>query len=267
MPNEYRGTPVPLRQRFTQRFSPTSGHTGESEWRSFDLHEIQRYFNYFANAGCEVELEYSNGTARLYALDSTGAFTIDTWEVQVNQVFVSSLLNPFNIENIPAGYLELIAEAIKNGSTIAEAAATLEEATGDIYVDDISDNEWAVRLYKRMLGGDDSFLAYRYILRHTTNVSNRYQINVADQWVNYVFSTAELLTETQDNDSWVYPLPGRLAYKLNNIPAPSVDQIDANSFWGWLKSASSESTSAKNRVNIVTEYVLAAWKTDEYLLR
>lgn len=265
MPNIFRGSPVPLRQRFSQRFSPTSGHSAESEWRSFDLHEIKRYFNHYAAAGCEVELQYSGGMASLYAMDPTGAFTIDSWGVEVNQVFVDSMLNPFNVEHVPLGHRELISEAVGKGISIAAAAASLEESTGDIYVDDISGNQYSVRLYKRMLANNDTFIASRYVLRHVTNVSNRYDINVADQWVGYIFSTAELLSETQDTDSWIYPLPGRLAFKLNSIPAPSV--IDPYEFWGWHKSASSESTVANNRVNIVTEYVLGAWKTDEYLLR
>lgn len=262
---EIRGTLSPLRQRTSERWSPTHGHTREFEWRGLSENQIRTYAYQYARAGCEYEYVSQHGVYTLVAVDTSGEVTIDTWEVQVNQVFVSSLLNPFNIENISTGNREIIARAVKDGSSLAEAQGVLEDETGDIY-GDVTD-AIAIRLYKRLIAGDDTFLAYRYVLRHTTNVSNRYTINVADQYVGYIYSTAELLSETQDGDSWIYPLPGRLAYKLNNLAYPSVDQIDAFSFWGWHKSASSESTAANNRVNIVTEYVLGAWKTDEYLLR
>ncbi len=262
---ELRGTLTPLCQKVVERWSSTSGLETETEWKSFSGPQIRQFCSLYAAAGCDYEYVSQFGVHTLVARrpNSNGQseVTIDTWEIGVNKNIVSSLRNPRNITNIPAGYLELIGRAIKDGSTIEAARTALEADTGDTYAAGIDDNAYAVRLYQRMMKGDDSFNFYSYVLRHTTNVSNRYSVNVSDENVNCYYSTAGLLSETQSG-VWVYPLPGRLRYKILNIPVPH--DIPSNYFWGWLKSSSPESTTANNRVNIVTEYELGLISTDEY---
>jgi hypothetical protein len=257
----HRGTFQPKRQRITERWSPTTGHTREFEWRGFDEQQIRGYAAQYAQAGCEYEYINQFGHHHLVATDTSGNVTIDTWEIGVNEILVSSLRNPFNVFNLSAANLEVIARAIKDGSTLQEAQQALEDDTGDVY-GDVMDAA-AIRLYKRMIAGVDSFYHHQYTLRHTTNCSNRYSLNIADLNVNYIYTTANLLSETQSSFLWVYPLPGRLAYKILSIPFPAAED---DYLWGWLKSASAESTAANNRVNIVTEYKLAMWTTDEYLI-
>src|SRR5690606_6075756 len=105
------------------------------------------------------------------------------------------------------------------------------------------------------------YASYNYVLRHTTNVSNRWNVNIADINVNRLYTTAQLLSEAQNAGLWNYPLPPRLAYKINAIAVPTVQ---SGYLWSWLKSASSEASAANNRVNIVTEYALDQWSTDLY---
>lgn len=262
MPATIKGTLVPQEQRFSERYSPTSGYTREIEWKSFDRARIQSYANRYARKGCEYSLDVVHGVATLHAIDTTGNVTIDTWEIGVSETLVSSILNPRNITNAGAGRVEMIARAIKDGSTIEAAALALEADTGDIYSGDITDNEYAVRLYNRMQAGDDSFFFNQYVLRHTTNAPSRWGSNVADANVGRIYTTAQLLSEAEDASAWIYPLPGRLSYKIQNIPVPA--GIPNDRLWGWLKSASAESTAANNRINIVTEYKLGSLSTDEY---
>ena len=262
----YRGTLQPLRQRLTEKWSPSGGFTSGIEWLGFGETEMRALAQQYADAGFEYEFVDQHGIFTLTGTDTSGNITIDTWEIGAQDEIVSSLKNPRNIAAIPAGYLELIGYALKKDVSIEAASAALEADTGDIYSDTIIGNAEAVRLYERLLKDQTGFLDSKYILRHTTNVGNRWGVNVADINVNAIYTTAQLLSETQNASSWVYPLPGRLAYKISNLSADAISRYGTLSAyqWGWLKSASPENTAANNRVNIVTEYKFDNWSTDEY---
>ncbi len=259
MPNIYRGTLEPLLQRVSDRSSPVNGFVRELEYRGMSEARARALFGQYISAGMEAELTVSHGICSLVATDTSGAITIDTWEIGVNEILASSLKNPRNIDAISQGELELIARATRDGTDLETAAQTLEADTGDGYSTSLS--AAGERLWKRIIAGSDSFFHSQYVLRHTTNVSNRYAANVSDVGVNCIYSQAALFSETQNANLWIYPMPGRLGYKLNQIPVPTVP---SNYMWGWLKGASAESTAANNRVNIVTEYKLFTWSTDEY---
>jgi len=269
----YRGTRTPLYQRLRRETSPTTGVLETHEWSGIGDVEMLALEQTYIAAGFAVTFENRFGTFTLTARGiQTGgnalANTIDVWEIASDDEIVSSLKNPRNVAAIPAGYLELIARALKDGVTIAEASVSLEEDTGDTYSPIITDSAAAVRLYKRLQTGSDGYLDSKYTLRHTTNVDNRYGINIADLNVNRIYTTAQLLSETQNTSSWVFPLPGRLAYKINALSSDFIARYGtlSNYQWGWLKGASRENTSANNRVNIVTDYKFFNWSTDEYAL-
>ncbi len=109
--------------------------------------------------------------------------------------------------------------------------------------------------------GSTDYQRQQYVLRHTTNVSNRWQTNVSDFNVDYIYSTGSLLSECQNTGLWILPLPARLAFKIGQIPVP---QFRDNYFWGWKKGASTETTAANNRIDISTEFVLEQWSVDYY---
>ena len=70
-----------------------------------------------------------------------------------------------------------------------------------------------------------------------------------------------LIAETTNAGSWVFPLPGRMAYKISNLAAPIVI---SGYLWGWRKLPSTETTAAGNRIDITTEYWLEQWSTFIY---
>lgn len=285
MPQVLRGTTIPLEQRFTEDFSPVNGVSRSIEWKSFDRAQIQAYADRYAQQGCAYNLDVVHGIATLVATDNSGNFTIDIWEVGVSDILVSSLKNPRNLAAIGDDNLLVIARALRDGSTLGDAVTSLDS---DAIIDSVQfadpfqfngpTNEIAAaqRLYGRMLSGSDSFFFPQYILRHTTNVSNRYDINVSDVGVNQIYTPAKLISEATNANSWIFPLPPRLVFKLNAVILETVPRVrlddasgiitvtPSNYMWGWLKSASPESTAPYDRVNIVTEYKLFLWSTDEY---
>ena len=111
-------------------------------------------------------------------------------------------------------------------------------------------------LAELLLAGTTHYAFGQWVLRHTTNVSNAFAANIADLNVERCYTTFQLLTEVQNPSLWTFPMPARMAYKLNAIAAPA-SQADYQ--WGWRKLASPETTSANNRLEITTEYWLAQW--------
>ena len=272
-----RGTRAPLRQKLTEKWSPTKGFTASYDWLGFGEDEMRALAAQYAELGLEYEFVNEHGVFTLRGMIAGNGGsndgiqdTVDVWEIANQDEIVSSLKNPIyntaGANPIPAAYLELIAYAVRNGSSIADASAALTEDTGDIYASAIDDNEYAVRLFKRLVGDQTGFFDSRYVLRHTTNVSNRWAANIADIGANMIYTTADLLTEVQSGALWIYPLPGRLAYKINALSSELIGRYGTEDDyqWGWLKGGSSEMTSANNRVNIVTEYKFYQWSTDEY---
>lgn len=250
MSTTLRGTRQPLQQRFTEKWSPVNGLTREFEWDGFDGDLMQGYANQYAFLGIEYELTSQYGRATLHAIDTTGTVTIDKWEIQVNRLSPSSLQNPLNIANVSSDDLITIGKVQIGNLSYEDGKAAIN-----------SGHTAALRLLDRMNLGSDQFYQSGYILRHTTNVGNRYAINISDFNIDHIYTPAQLLTEAQNGALWLLPLPGRLVYKIQQIVAPAVR---ANYLWGWIKSAASESTAANNRIDIATEYELGQWSTDEY---
>jgi hypothetical protein len=265
----YRGTSLPLQQRFSEHYSPTNGVTRDFLWRGHDFSRIQLLASQLVSVGAEYEYTFENGSHVLRAIDTSGEIAIDTWEMGLNRLLPSSFENPRNINSISPVHLALIKFAIEMGlkpnDAVEEFNASpelvLQYGSATWPTSSTSAGEAALALYDRVSKGSVSYTYSSYVLRHTTNVSNRWARNVSDVNVDCIYTTAQLLSEAENGNLWVYPLPGRLAYKILSLDAPPARD---RYLWGWLKSGSAESTAANNRVNIVTEYELGQWSTDEY---
>jgi hypothetical protein len=264
MSNELRGLIVPVRQGVSQQYDPgAGGYVREYTYAGFDSAAINALARRFEANGCGYDLSYENGRYTLRATDTTNQVTIDTWEVGLNKLSLPIQTHPT--------ILSIIENAGDSQAVIAGIKEALEGTADYADIDNLStvdsgDEATLHAFLDEARQGADTFYLSSYTLRHTTNVSNRYQVNVADIHVDTVYTTAQLLSETQGANAWVFPLPGRLAFKLQTIAADFIALYGThtNRLWGWLKSGSPESTVANNRVDIVTEYEFGEWSTLKY---
>lgn len=113
-------------------------------------------------------------------------------------------------------------------------------------------------LFQLLIHGHTHKAYSQYVLRHSTNVSNAYAANIADVNIEFIYTPGQLIVEASNATLWNFPLPGRLQFKIQNIAAPTAVP---NYLWGWRKLASTETTTANNRIEISTEYWLEQWST------
>jgi hypothetical protein len=252
-----RGTNLPLLQSVVRKYSPTTGYVEEFEFAGHDETQFSALAQQKYAAGYEYEWATRYGHQTMRVVDTSGQVAIDSWEVGMNKLSPSTFKNPRNIANVPEADLTIIKKFAQQDADYPSYATALAAITAD---------EHSQALLARVHEGSDSYYASGYVLRHTTNVSNRYQVNVADQNVDLIYGTSELLSECQNSNLWNFPLPGRLAYKVQSLSTAFISRYGTRDRyeWGWLKSGSPESTAANNRVNIVTEFEFFQWSTDEY---
>jgi hypothetical protein len=258
----WRGDTSPQLQKFTGRYSPTSGWSYDQEFSGLDPIQMQTLADIYRAVGCEYDLSYGDGKATLRTVDNRGNITIDTWEIGVNHTSKSSLQNPNN--GVALAYQEIIARALKDGEGLDAAVQALDDDMGgDVYPEDIKTDPASMRLWKRMLNGQDTYNFDQYVLRHTTNASNRGYYNVADANVNKIYTYSQFLNEITNGGYWFFPAPneilGALSVIFGNLATPKPYFLQ-----GALKSGSPRSTAANNRINIVTEYAIDVWSSDEY---
>jgi len=120
-----------------------------------------------------------------------------------------------------------------------------------------SDLAYLKNVYNLVLRGSDVYPYSQYVLRHTTNVGNGYNSNIADVNVDCVYTSSQLLSEVQNAGLWIFPLPGELQYFIQHIPAPAAQ---SGYLWGWLKRSATRTTAPFNRVDLTTEYWLEQWE-------
>lgn len=251
----YRGTLAPLLQRRSETYSQNTGYIREFEYRGMSEERARALAGSYANAGCDYSLQISHGISTLVTTDSTGSITIDTWEIGANEVSVSSFKNPLNNS-------KLLSLSTRDRARFLEGVQNRWD--WDYLYSRLTDteNEDALqRAYNRFLDGSDSYFAQQFVLRHTTNVSNRYRLNVADNNVGHIYTPAQFLSEVRSAGYWLFPMPQAFVNALAANPAPAPV---AGYLWGYLKGASNRTTAANNRINIVTEYKQFLWSTDEY---
>lgn len=127
-----------------------------------------------------------------------------------------------------------------------------------------------IRSYNKVMNGQTHYQDSTYSVRHTTNAPSYWSANVADNNVNCIYSTAQLLSELQSSSLWYFPLPGRLQYKISAAVVAFINSLPASAasrsgyMVGWLKSPFGESSVGRTRMEIQGGYVLDQWPLDTY---
>ncbi len=312
-----RGNIQPQLQRYTGRYSPTSGWAYDQEFRGLDEVQMQQLAYQYANSGCEYELTFQYGIATLRTVDNRGNITIDTWEIVVNEQLTSWLYNPKlqaqlyalaaayiatpspkakppypgytptpdTLDNTVTTFVSKLAKGIDNKQQpfhpVSAVGTTppVDTGIGDgvFSIGNFFDGFFAwsnvssdiylpiFRAYQQALTGKDSFFDDQFVLRHTTNASNRGYFNVADTNVQKIYTQSQFYNEITNSNYWLFPAPNEIIGALTNIFV-GLGTAKANYLNGALKGASDRVTAANNRVNIVTEYKLDNLSTDKYAL-
>lgn len=260
-----RGTLLPQLQNEGWDFDPAHGFVYDSNWRGMSRVQMLAKQQDYVRNGIACRLEYNQGdTATLIIHDSTQQYTIDTWQILGNEISLDLLSSPALINYIAGvggtAIVGTIIGVMRENLSNDFDPAVLFGMGGELMG---WENTIVERTYKRKLFGQTDYDRARYVLRHTTNVSNRWDVNVADNGVDSIYTPSQLISEVTNPFFWAYPLPGRLQYKISNIPAPTAQ---TGYLWGWLKFGSTETTAANNRIDIATEYTLEQWSTDDYAI-
>ncbi len=253
-----RGSKFPQLQNIEYSFDPSRGRTVREHWKGIDADTMAAKFGDMARAGISCSLNIAGDSATLETEDPNQQYTLDTWQIDGNVQQVDVWNHPTMAADVSADQLAKILAHLEQ----KDDPTTAFEDTALSGLPDV-----VKRFYGLVQRGTTEFendaYAEGYVLRHTTNAPGFWNVNVADFGVGMIYTTAQLLSETQSTFFWILPLPGRLAYKISNVPVPAAR---SNYQWGWRKSRSSESTSALNRIDITTTYTLGQWSTDLYQL-
>lgn len=267
----FKGAANPQDQKWTYKYSPVHGFNTVYEYRGLSQGQMYLLFQDFIRNGIESELVYEHDTAYLSANDSTSEYTLDTWQIVGSSESKSLFAHPSMLQVATPDQITQMRSYLE-ANVPASSVFTDEQPCGPTGIDgpcpgldaiDLTDlfGTYADFLYELIAGGQSEYRIANYVLRHTTNVSNQWQSNVADFGVNQIYTPAQLLSEISSAALWILPCPARLQYKISNIPSlPFVENFQ----WGWLKSPSTETSAANNRVDITTDYALDLWSTIVY---
>jgi hypothetical protein len=255
------GTLLPQLQEITYDFGPATGYLVRSQYEGASQTAMLALQQDEVRGGVACALTYHRGgKVSLGVNDSTLQYAIDVWEIVDNKENPSGFAHPsvlsiLNAYDNPTAIIAALKDIL---ATNADYDATTNAALLALSDDDFNTlGDFEVLAQQ----GQGEYRKQQYVLRHTTNVSNRWAVNVADFGIDEIYSTAQLLSEVQNTSLWILPLPGRLVFKLNAIPVPPAV---AGYERGWLKDGSTETSAANNRVNIVTEYSLDQWPFTYY---
>jgi hypothetical protein len=251
-----RGSKSIIRRERRVTFDPARGYSTTTEYESVDEKALAATLQNADKAGVAYDLTLTGKKSRLLvssseSQDGSPNSPVDTWQLLANE-------SQRDIKEHPSVLLidpELLAQVVQAAHDFEEG----EVADFSAETEDDELNEKLTALFFLMTHGVTSYETINYVLRHTTNVSNRYDTNISDSNVGRVYGTSGLTAETQDIGLWTYPMPGRLAAKIAAIPDPDLTGLGNILDWGWLKRASTETTSANYRIDISTEYWLGAW--------
>jgi hypothetical protein len=261
-----RGDNSPHAQRVVYDYDPVRGYIVIQEFKgASQAYMLGLQQNYVAN-GIANRLTYEHDMAILEIHDSTQTYTLDTWQIEGNELDIDGFSHPSVLavlanQSAPDDLMAAIRTAL--------AAETKFSAITDAAVTGLAAGDKATiqSFYLLNQKGSPNYRRQQYVLRHTTNVSNRSMVNYSDFNVDRIYTPAQLISELYASSGFVvplaYPLPPRLQTKLNAIPALGPQ---SGYLWGWLKIASTESTAANNRIDITTLYTCELWSTDYYKL-
>jgi hypothetical protein len=263
MPQYYKGLFAAAVQKESFSFDPTRGFTHNVDFKGLGAAQMDALYTSYVLSGIACEIENKFGIWSLIIDDTTQQYTIDSWQLVGAEENFDIFSHPTIVGLVGVygdSFLSSVRQFLQSPSPANNTTALYYYLT---QTDNLSSNDalTVASFFSLNIRGTTEFRASQYALRHTTNAPNRYQANVSDVNVNYIYTTSELLTEVLSSSLWIYPLPGRLQYKINAIPVPSPQ----NGYeWGWLKSSSTETTAANNRIDISTDYQLALWSTYLY---
>lgn len=255
------------------RFDPKRGQVISQKFKAVGTTGLLSKFDESVARGLAGELIQSPLMSEL-TVESTevtgGGGTVpnyvsDTWQIVGNEVSENSFSNLVIMNAVSLNDREIIAMAIKDGSTLEDAKTKIVADTGGTYTSVTSAT--SKQFYKELQKGQDGYNVGQYVLRHTTNCSPSSGSNVSDSNVECLYTTAQLLSEVRSSFYWTNILPWRLYNKILSIPsraAPAPE--DAYYLWSWRKLPSTETLTANNRIEINTEYVLYLWSTLRYAL-
>jgi hypothetical protein len=266
-----RGDVSPQLKLQKSKFDPIRGYTFFYDYDGQDqgqMFAIQLTCN---AAGLSSELTFERDRAVLNIIDATSEFTIDSWEVHASEETRDLFSHPFIVAAIgnSIGYGNASIDAFATIRTYAENP-TATSRTEMLLSPTLTGLSTAavlllVTFYNLFVQGTTGYRHQQYVLKHRTNVSNRWNVNVADVGIDQIYTPAQFFTEVTDPTLWIFPMPGRLQFKLANIPVPFLGGYNTNDYlWGWLKSSSTETSEALNRVNIETDYTLELWSLALY---
>lgn len=248
----------PQRQRRVYSYDPDRGDSFSETWENADESAMFALAGSYRAHRIPYEIVVEDNHATLTTQDPNGEYTLDTWQIENDELSPSCLLNPRhrmvlnNQPPITTAALELIAAVSAGTESYDSAAATLASVPR------------ALRLLERMQLGQTSYFKARPSVRHTTNVSARYNYNVASDYIEHIYSPSEFRAEVQSSSLWLFPLPNMLWNTLLDYPIPT--ERDGYE-WGYLKRPPTISTSASNRIDVNTVYMLDQWNTDDYRQR
>jgi len=247
------GTKLPIEQQTDISYDPQRGTSIRTRYESAGDNLVATA-EALAAGQIAYELTRSKFKSSLIASQTDNA-TGDSWEIQANEIQkdVYEHWRCLAIEENWPGTLmrirrdiEYLARGEAVGSPAPEAAAMAAGGTA---------------LMSLLTRGTTHYSISQYVLKHTTSVANTYDVNISDVNVECIYTTSQLLYECTLRRSWVFPLPRRLVFKIQRLPAPVAR---AGYLWGWRKLPSTESNAARNRINITTEYWLEQWSTFLY---
>lgn len=244
------GAPQPVRQPMTVSYDPQRGLQIRIPWESAG-DNLRGLAAAYQQSRVAYELEATPLKSRLVATASGGQLgipdlTTDTWQIMGNEIQKTGFEHPLSL-GLSDDQIADLQQLANNHTKPSDITPAL---TGDV-----------LRLYKLLLKDSSHYALGQYVLRHTTNVSNQYNSNISDFNIERIYTTSQLIAETTNSNSWTFPLPGRMVFKLQNLTAPTA-QTDY--LWGWRKLPSTEATTAGNRVEITTEYWLEQWSLYYY---
>lgn len=252
------GSLEPSRQKTRVNYDPQRGMTVTEEWEVAG-DNLAGLAQQAVNDRIAFDYEPHAKKSSLVTTASGGQagfpeLSIDTWQLLCNETSRDLREHPIiqALRFSDADRYQEILQSVKDYED--EGPAAVDAAL-------FTDSDVGSELFRHLIHGVTSYQLGQYVLRHTTNVSNRYDDNVADQGVETIYTTAQLLFEITNASYWVFPCPGRLVNKIDNME----NQFDTDGFmWGWRKLPSQETSAAGNRIDISQEYWLGGWSLLAY---
>jgi hypothetical protein len=265
------GSSFPIGQVEVWDYDPVRGWLYRAHIEGRDQQLMSALQNDYVAQGIANRLTFELGKGVLDIEDATQQWVLDNWQLEGNSEQVAWLSNSLVQQELNSVYPTAVND---NTVTAAQAIAAIAQHLSD---GDNQDTAFSDGVLDPLTTGDiwnfyphaqAGQTAYEndadgsgYVLRHGTNVSNQWTVNVADFGVGQIYTTAQLLSEVSDGGLWLNPLSFRMQYKIANLPVPP-----ARAGWivGWKKGRSTEQNAANNRNDITTHYEYGQWTTCLY---